>query len=63
MRRKRFPEVKIMSILKEIKASASMTTVGRAHGISDQTISRWREKDAGKSRSELGELKALQRLK
>lgn len=44
----------------EIDAGASIASVARVHGITDQTIYRWREKYAGMSKSELAELKALQ---
>jgi len=57
---KRYSEDQILGILKEIEAGASMASVARAHGVSDQTIYRWREKYAGMSGSELAELRALQ---
>ncbi|MBX7133844.1 MAG: transposase, partial [Fimbriimonadaceae bacterium] len=53
---KRYSEDQILGILKEIEAGASMASVARAHGVSDQTIYRWREKYAGMSGSELAEL-------
>jgi putative transposase len=57
---KRYSEDQILAVLKEIDNGASIASVGRAHGITDQTIYRWREKYAGMSGSELAELKALQ---
>lgn len=57
---KRYTEDQILGILREIEAGASMAAVARAHGVSDQTIYRWREKYAGMSKSELAELKTLQ---
>jgi len=57
---KRYSEDQILGILKEIEAGASMASVARAHGVSDQTIYRWREKYAGMGGSELAELRALQ---
>lgn len=57
---KRYSEDQIFGILREIEAGASIASVARAHGLSDQTIYRWREKYAGMSRSELAELRALQ---
>lgn len=57
---KRYSEDQILGILKEIEAGSSMASVARAHGVSDQTIYRWREKYAGMSGSELAELRALQ---
>ena len=57
---KRYTEDQILSVLKEIYNGASIASVARAHGITDQTIYRWREKYAGMSGSELAELRALQ---
>lgn len=57
---KRYTEDQILSVLKEIDNGASIASVARAHGITDQTIYRWREKYAGMSGSELAELRALQ---
>lgn len=57
---KRYSEDQILKVLGEIDAGASIASVARLHGITDQTIYRWREKYAGMSKSELAELKALQ---
>ena len=57
---KRYSEDQILKVLGEIDSGASIASVARLHGITDQTIYRWREKYAGMSRSELAELKALQ---
>jgi putative transposase len=57
---KRYTEDQILTVLKEIDNGASIASVARAHGITDQTIYRWREKYAGMSGSELAELRALQ---
>ncbi len=57
---KRYTEDQILAVLKEIDNGASIASVARAHGITDQTIYRWREKYAGMSGSELAELRALQ---
>jgi putative transposase len=57
---KRYTEDQILTVLKEIEGGASIASVARAHGITDQTIYRWREKYAGMSGSELAELRALQ---
>lgn len=51
---------KILSVLKEIEAGASIASVARAHGISEQTLYKWRERYAGMTKSELVELRALQ---
>lgn len=57
---KRYSDEQIIKVLKEIEAGASIASVARAHGITDQTIYRWREKYAGMTKSELAEFKALQ---
>lgn len=57
---KRYTEEQIIKVLSEIDAGASIASVARTHGITDQTIYRWREKYAGMTKSELAELKALQ---
>lgn len=57
---KRYSEDQILKVLKEIDGGASIASVARSHGITDQTIYRWREKYAGMAKSELSELKALQ---
>jgi putative transposase len=57
---KRYTEEQIIKVLGEIEAGASIASVARAHGITDQTIYRWREKYAGTTKSDLSELKALQ---
>jgi len=57
---KRYSEDQILKVLKEIEAGSSIASVGRAHGISAQTIYQWRERYQGMTKSELSELKALQ---
>ena len=59
-RESRYSEDQILKILKEIEAGASIASVGRAHGISAQTICQWRERYQGVTKSELSELKCLQ---
>lgn len=57
---KRYSDEQIVKVLQEIEAGASIASVARSHGVTDQTIYRWREKYAGMTKSELAELKALQ---
>lgn len=57
---KRYTEDEILKILKEIEGGATIASVSRAHGVTDQTLYRWREKFGGMESSELKELKALQ---
>ncbi len=57
---KHYTEDQIIKVLKEIESGASIACVARTHGITDQTLYRWRERYGGMSKSELAELKALQ---
>lgn len=57
---KRYREDQILMVLKEIESGASIASVARKHGITDQTLYRWRERYSGMTKSELQELKALQ---
>jgi len=57
---KKHTEDEILKVLKEIEAGATIASVARAHGITDQTIYRWREKYGGMQSSELKELRELQ---
>jgi putative transposase len=41
MKRKRYTEEKIISILKEHEAGASAPDLSRRHGVSEQSIYRW----------------------
>ncbi len=60
MKGNRYSEDQIIGILKEIEGGASIASVCRAHGVSDKTVHRWREKYAGMTKSEVAELKRLQ---
>jgi putative transposase len=57
---RRYSEEQIIKVLQEIDSGASIASVSRAHGISDQTIYRWRERYGGMTKSDLAELKSLQ---
>lgn len=57
---KRRSEDEILKILKEVEGGAAIAAVARAHGITDQTIYRWRDKYGGMQASELKQLRALQ---
>lgn len=57
---KKYKEDQILKVLKEIDSGMSIAGASRSHGISEQTIYRWRERFGGMSKSELGELKSLQ---
>ncbi|WKZ79137.1 MAG: transposase [Fimbriimonadaceae bacterium] len=59
-RGKRYTEDQIIKVLQEIDVGASIASVARSHGITEQTLYRWRERYGGMTKSELAELKALQ---
>lgn len=60
MRKGRFSEEQIVGILNEHAAGESTGTLCRRHGISQQTLYRWKAKYDGLDRNELKRLKALQ---
>lgn len=59
-RGKRYSEEQILKVLGEIEAGASIASVARSHGISDQTIYAWREKYQGMTKSDLTAMRNLQ---
>jgi putative transposase len=59
-RGKRYSEEQILRVLGEIDAGASIASVARSHGISDQTIYAWREKYQGMTKSDLAAMRGLQ---
>ena len=60
MRKSRFSEEQIVGILKEHAAGEATGTVCRRHGISQQTLYRWKQKYDGLEGKELKRLKALE---
>ncbi len=60
MRRSRFTEGQIVGILKEHEAGAKTTVLCRQHGISEQTLYRWKQKYDGLERGGARRLKALE---
>jgi len=60
MKRKRYSEEKIISILKEHEAGASVPDIARRHGIAENTIYRWKSKFGGMEVSEAKRLRELE---
>ena len=60
MKRKRYSEEKIISILKEHEAGASVPDISRRHGIAENTIYRWKSKFGGMEVSEAKRLRELE---
>ncbi len=60
MKRSRFTETQIISILKEADAGLSVKEVCRKHGISDATFYNWKSKYGGMSASELKRLREIE---
>ena len=57
MKRSRFAETQIISILKEADAGIQIKQLCRKHGISDATYYNWKSKYGGMSASELKRLR------
>ena len=60
MKRKTYPEEKIISILKEHEAGASVPELSRRHGVAENTIYRWKSKYGGLEISEAKRLRQLE---
>ena len=57
---KKYPEEKIIAILKEVEAGAKVAETCRKYGISDATYYNWKSKYDGLELSELKRLKTLE---
>jgi putative transposase len=60
MKRKRYTEERIISILKEHEAGASVPDLSRRYGIAENTIYRWKSKFGGMEISEAKRLRELE---
>lgn len=60
MRKSRFTEAQIVSILKELDAGTPAAELSRRHGIHANTIRLWRDRYAGLETSDLTRLKQLE---
>ena len=60
MRKSRFTETKIVSILREHDAGTTMVELGRKHGVHPNTIAAWKSKYGNMDASELARSKAVE---
>jgi putative transposase len=60
MRKSRFSDEQIVGILKEHAAGEGAGVLCRRHGISEQTLYRWKQKYDGLERNEVRRLKVLE---
>jgi len=60
MKRKRYTEEQIISILKEHQAGASVPDLSRRHGVVENTIYRWKSKFGGMEISDAKRLRELE---
>jgi len=60
MKRKRFTEEQIITVLREHEAGSKTGDLARRHGISEATLYNWKAKYGGMDASEAKRLKALE---
>lgn len=60
MRKSRFTEEQIVGVLQEWEKGAKLADLVRRHGVTEQTLYRWKKKYGGLQVSEAKRLKALE---
>ena len=60
MRKSRFTETQILAVLHEWDAGAKIPELVRRHGVTEQTLYRWKKKYGGMQVAEAKRLKALE---
>lgn len=60
MKKSRFTEAQIMSVLKRAEAGMAVADLCREHGISNATFYQWRSKYGGMDAAMIGEMKSVQ---
>ena len=60
MKKKRFTETQIFSMLKEFDAGKNIQEISREHGVSKATIYNWKAKYGGMEMNELKKYKELE---
>jgi putative transposase len=60
MKKSRFTEAQIMSVLKQAEGGMSVADLCREHGISNATFYQWRSKFGGMDASMITEMKTIQ---
>lgn len=60
MKKSRFTDSQIVSILKEVEVGSQVNLTCRKHGISEATYYKWKSQYAGMSVSHLSQLRELQ---
>jgi len=60
MKGKRFSEEQIIRILRELSGGKPIAEVCRVHGVSEQSVYRWRSKYAGMEVADLRRLRELE---
>jgi putative transposase len=60
MRKSKYSETKILSILKEAESGMTVSEISRKHGISAGTFYKWKNKYAGMSGTEIRRMRQLE---